>query len=74
MLVDDDGLLARFTTPEPGDLVEGEVYVLAGGPRAWSQAGYGLEEGEVRLASEPIDLGHLWPQTLDRANHSNVPA
>ncbi len=55
VVTSDDGLLAQFTAPELGDLVEGGVYVLAGGTRAWSQAGYHLEAGEGQLASEPID-------------------
>ncbi|MGA8260910.1 MAG: rhodanese-like domain-containing protein [Arenicellales bacterium] len=55
VVTSDDGLLAQFTAPELRDLVEGDVYVLTGGTRAWSRGGYPLEAGEGRLASEPID-------------------
>lgn len=50
-----DGLLASFAAPELAHLVDGEVYLLAGGTRAWARQGYALEVGETRLASPPID-------------------
>ena len=55
VVTSDDGLLAQFTAPELRELVVGEVHVLAGGTRAWSQAEYHLETSEGHLASEPID-------------------
>jgi rhodanese-related sulfurtransferase len=55
IVTSDDGLLARLAAPELAALVDGEVVVLAGGTRAWTNAGLALETGEARLASPPID-------------------
>ena len=50
-----DGTLARFAAAELAEAVDGEVYVLEGGNNAWAASGRGLEAGEIRLASSPID-------------------
>ena len=55
VVTSDDGLLAQFVAPELAERVSGEVYVLSGGTQAWLQAGYEMETGATRLASEPID-------------------
>jgi rhodanese-related sulfurtransferase len=50
-----DSALAQFVAPELAEEVEGDVYLLEGGNRAWVAAGYQLEAGEAQLASPPID-------------------
>jgi rhodanese-related sulfurtransferase len=47
--------LAYFVAPELARRVAGEVLVLSGGTRAWSQSGFELESGKGHLASPPID-------------------
>ncbi len=55
VVTSDDGMLAQLAAAELGQLVEGEVYVLAGGTLAWLEAGNAMESGEKHLASRPID-------------------
>lgn len=55
VVTSDDGALAQFAAPELAAHVRGTVYVLTGGTRGWLQAGFALETGESRLASDPID-------------------
>lgn len=55
VITSEDGVLARFAALELASLVDGEVRVLSGGTRSFSLAGYGVETGEARLASTPID-------------------
>lgn len=50
-----DSSLAQYVAPDIAALVSGEVFVLAGGNKAWAAAGYELEAGETHLASPLID-------------------
>lgn len=50
-----DGALARYAAPELATLLTGTIHVLDGGNAAWKAAGFGVEAGEGRLASPPID-------------------
>jgi rhodanese-related sulfurtransferase len=49
------GFLARFAALDFAEAAKAEVFVLDGGTSAWRNAGFGLEAGEGRLASPPID-------------------
>lgn len=55
VITSDDGLLAQFVAPELAQCVDSETYVLTGGTRAWTEAGYDMDVSETRLASPPID-------------------
>lgn len=55
VLACDDGRLAAYAAHELADLVKADVTVLEGGVRSWIEAGFSLEQGETRLASERID-------------------
>jgi rhodanese-related sulfurtransferase len=55
VVTSDDGLLAQLAAAELSDSIVGEVYVLAGGTKAWIDSGKALEAGESRLACRPID-------------------
>jgi hypothetical protein len=48
-------LQSRFAAAEIKELLGGEVFVLAGGTKAWVASGYALESGSTHLVSEPID-------------------
>lgn len=50
-----NGSLSKFVAPELEEKIDGEVFVLSGGTRAWMHEGYDLESGEEHLSSEPID-------------------
>ena len=50
-----DGLQSRFAAAEIKELLGGEVFVLAGGTKAWVASGYALESGSTHSVSEPID-------------------
>lgn len=51
----EDGVLACLVAAELTGSLQGEVFALQGGNRAWEQAGLKVEAGEVNLASLPID-------------------
>lgn len=55
VLTDEAGLLGQFAAAELAELVDGEVYVLAGSTQSWAASGGQLESGETHLASPPID-------------------
>ncbi len=47
--------LATFISEEFKSLCKAEVYVLAGGNKAWVDAGLEIEKGAINLASPPLD-------------------
>jgi rhodanese-related sulfurtransferase len=51
-----DGVLARLAALDAAALTEIPVAVLRGGTAAWSAAGFPLESGTTRLASETDDV------------------
>ena len=51
-----DGMLARFAAFDAAALTGTRVRALAGGTAAWSEAGFSLESGSVRLASAIDDV------------------
>lgn len=55
VVISEDGLLARLVVPELAGCVQGVVYALQGGMRAWEQAGLSTRTGDTNLASRPID-------------------
>lgn len=50
-----DSSLAQYVAPEIASIVNADVFVLAGGTKAWVAAGYELESGESNSASPLID-------------------
>jgi rhodanese-related sulfurtransferase len=55
VLTSADGVRATLTAPELTALGNARVVVLAGGNKAWADAGFEVEEGEGRLALKPDD-------------------
>ncbi|MFM2029149.1 MAG: hypothetical protein RL517_340 [Pseudomonadota bacterium] len=55
ILTSTTGELAAFAAPEIQQLIKGEVFVLSGGNKAWTDAGLELEKGATHLASPPMD-------------------
>ena len=55
ILTSTSGELAVFAAQEIQELTQSEVYVLAGGNKAWVNAGLELEKGATHLASPPLD-------------------
>jgi rhodanese-related sulfurtransferase len=56
VLTSADGRLARLAAPELAALVSVPVLVLSGGTAGWTRAGFPLETGSGRMASEPDDV------------------
>ena len=65
VLASPDGIHARLTAPEAAAIWQGPVLVLTGGTNAWRAMGLPLEEGDDRLASEPVDVH---PKPYDHAS------
>ncbi|MBT5414510.1 MAG: thiosulfate sulfurtransferase [Rhodospirillaceae bacterium] len=59
------GRLARYAARDAERITGRPVRVLAGGNEAWRAAGFELEEGDGRMASEPKDA---WLKPYDRAD------
>ena len=53
-----DGRLAQLAAPELAKATGVPVKVLQGGTMAWRAAGMAIEEGEDRMADEPVDVFH----------------
>jgi rhodanese-related sulfurtransferase len=51
-----DGALARLAAADLAGDTRKTVTALAGGTRSWIDAGYQLETGTTRMASEPVDV------------------
>jgi len=51
-----DGVLARLAASEAGTINGAPVHALAGGTRAWREAGLPLDTGTDRLADAPDDV------------------
>lgn len=51
-----DGVLAKLAAADAANLTAVPVFALAGGTQAWRDAGYPLEPGATRMASEPDDI------------------
>jgi rhodanese-related sulfurtransferase len=58
VLTSGDAMLARYAVAEAEGLTDAEVAVLAGGNKAWRDAGLPLVEGEDGLEAQPVDA-HL---------------
>lgn len=56
ILTSPDGVLASFAVPEIERWTGARVDVIDGGTRAWRDAGFPLESGLERLASQPRDV------------------
>jgi rhodanese-related sulfurtransferase len=56
VLTSPDGSLARLAAAEMTGTAGAAVMVLAGGTRAWKEAGFPLETGASHMASEPDDV------------------
>jgi len=56
VLTSPDGLIARLAAPEASELTSRPVKVLAGGTRAWAEAGLPLAEGPEHMADERDDV------------------
>lgn len=56
VLASPDGVLAQFAAPEVTALTGRPAFVLEGGTQAWAKAGFPLEQGLQRAASEPDDV------------------
>jgi rhodanese-related sulfurtransferase len=53
-----DGVLAQLAAPELAKASGAPVKVMQGGTIAWRAAGMAIEEGEDRMADEPVDVFH----------------
>jgi rhodanese-related sulfurtransferase len=53
-----DGLLAQLAALELAKASGVPVKVLRGGTQAWRAAGMAIDEGEDRMADEPVDVFH----------------
>jgi rhodanese-related sulfurtransferase len=51
-----DGVLARLAASDLKESASRPILALDGGTAAWRAAGFGLEQGETRLASLPDDI------------------
>ncbi len=57
VLVSPDGEIAALAAPEAAEAAGGvPVAILAGGLKAWREAGLALETGHVRMADPPTDV------------------
>jgi rhodanese-related sulfurtransferase len=51
-----DGVLARYAAADLSALLKRDVPALAGGTRAWQEAGLPMETGETRMLEPPEDV------------------
>lgn len=56
ILTSPDGVLARLAAADLTGRMSTAVVALAGGTQSWVTAGYELEAGPSRMASEPVDV------------------
>lgn len=63
VLASEDGTLARLAAPEAAVHTGAEVRVLAGGMRAWRDAGLQVENGATRMADDADDI---WLRPYER--------
>ena len=63
VLVSPDGVLARLASAEVAAMAAWKVATLAGGMKAWKEAGLPLENEHTRMADPPTDV---WYRPYDR--------
>jgi hypothetical protein len=56
VLTSPDGALAQLAAADLTGNARAQMMALAGGMQSWIAAGYRLETGATRMASEPVDV------------------